>query len=192
MKEIWKTIPDLENYEVSNFGQVRSKNFTITTVDGRTRSIKGRILKLQVYTNGYKVVSINQAKKTIYSHPACVHRIVATTFIPNPENKRTVNHIDGNKLNNHVSNLEWCTSSENNYHAFRTGLKKGYVSQKAINLLIKRTSKPVRVTNGNSNTIMKFNSANAFARFIKRKAITVQKAIKHGYLCYGKYLIERI
>lgn len=53
-----------------------------------------------------------------------IHRMIAETFIPNPDNKPHVNHIDGNRFNNHVSNLEWNTASENRYHAFRLGLAK--------------------------------------------------------------------
>jgi len=75
-----------------------------------------KILKYQVSKKGYRVVKL-KTKKTIP-----IHRLVALAYIPNPENKPQVNHIDGNKENNNVYNLEWVTASENNKHAFKIGL----------------------------------------------------------------------
>jgi len=80
-----------------------------------------RLMRNTINRCGYKLVSINKDNK---GKTFLVHRLVAAAFIPNPYNKETVNHIDGNKTNNHVSNLEWCTRSENQYHAHRTGLRK--------------------------------------------------------------------
>ena len=67
--------------------------------------------------NGYKAVSVMIDGKC---HGLVAHRLVAKTYLPNPEHKEQVNHIDGNKGNNHVENLEWCTAKENAYHAFNT------------------------------------------------------------------------
>lgn len=105
--EIWKPVPEYAGYyEVSNLGRIR-------------RIKTGKILK--GYLNEYyRVVLTVDSKGKDYS----VHRLVAMTFIPNPENKPDVNHIDGNKLNNRVDNLEWTTRSENMKHAYRTGLYK--------------------------------------------------------------------
>lgn len=78
-----------------------------------------RYLKQSIY-NGYKRVSI----MTIYGkgHPMLVHRLIAFIHVPNPQNKSEVNHIDGNKLNNNASNLEWVTSKENSLHAISLGI----------------------------------------------------------------------
>lgn len=84
--------------------------------DGNIKSLlTGKMLKLTVFKNGYKCVSLRRNMKTEKHY---VHRLVAQTFIPNPESKRTVNHIDGDTLNNNVSNLEWATDGENNKHSY--------------------------------------------------------------------------
>ena len=69
-------------------------------------------------------------KTALDGHTIVVHRVVATTWVPNPENKPFVNHINGNKADNRAENLEWCTTSENLLHAYRTGLEKKVLGQK--------------------------------------------------------------
>lgn len=103
--EVWKNISDI--HEVSNTGKVRNK-------------LLGKILVTGLDKRGYPRIriSINGLKKSLR-----IHRLVAIHFIPNPQNKSQVNHIDGNKLNNNDWNLEWNTNSENQLHAIRTGLK---------------------------------------------------------------------
>lgn len=94
------------------------------TEDGKCyNSLTNKYLKGQVnYKNGYLSYNLSLpdgCEKRLYAH-----RLVALNYIPNPENKKEVNHIDGNKLNNNISNLEWATSSENKYHAINSELRK--------------------------------------------------------------------
>lgn len=78
-------------------------------------------IKLQESENSYTYVNFTICRKT---YRPLVHRLVAETFIPNPENKSQVNHINGNKHDNSASNLEWCTAKENTRHAYSTGLRR--------------------------------------------------------------------
>lgn len=122
MIEKWKDILGYENmYQVSNFGRVRSLDRVLIRNDGRKYKYVGKLLKVNICkTNGsYLVHLYNNTEGRIAFY---VHRLVALSFIPNTENKPEVNHIDGNRNNNHVSNLEWTTRQENMDHGFRTGL----------------------------------------------------------------------
>lgn len=109
--EQWKDIPGFENkYQISNTGAVKSSC--------RNKEI---IMSPALNTFGYPKVGLYKDSK--YTS-ATVHRLVAEAFIDNPDNKPQINHIDGNKANNNVSNLEWCTNSENMQHAWRERLCK--------------------------------------------------------------------
>ena len=113
---MWKPIKGYEGmYEVSSHGAVRSCERI--TADGKHLSTK--ILHGGCYPNGYEFVCL---RKDGNNRNRMTHRLVAEAFIPNPDNLPVVNHIDGNKHNNNVTNLEWCTCSQNRKHAYDAGL----------------------------------------------------------------------
>ncbi len=110
-----------ESYEVSNTGLIKSIDRTVIGTDGTHYPRKGVMLKPTAHKDlGYFMVSLwkNNTGNSYY-----VHRLVCQAFHPNPENKNEVNHKDGNRHNNHSTNLEWVTRAENAEHAVQTGLK---------------------------------------------------------------------
>ena len=126
--EIWKGISGYkEYYMVSNYGNVKSLDRYITqrhkNGDTYERFIKGRILSRNKDNgNGYLIVNLS-AGAFVESRNEYVHILVAKHFIENTENKPTVNHIDGNKSNNNLENLEWATYSEQLIHAYDNNLR---------------------------------------------------------------------
>lgn len=112
MIEVWKPINNYEGiYEVSNLGNIRSLDRWIDN-NGYPQFKAGQIIKPGKTKKGYLKVNLN---KNGECHTVMIHRLVGNAFLENPDNKATINHIDHNKENNKLSNLEWMTYSENNY-----------------------------------------------------------------------------
>ena len=120
MNEIWKDIKGFENYQISNFGRVKSKERFVSNAC-RSYLKPEQILRTHVMKCGYLAISLRDFEQKC--HLLKIHRLVAIAFIPNPNNLPDVNHIDGNKENPIASNLEWCTPSENTIHAINSGLR---------------------------------------------------------------------
>ena len=116
--EIWQDIKGYEGiYQVSNIGRIKS--LARETRNGSCK--KEKILKTQIDKKGYLTIDLRKNKqRKSYK----VHRLVALAFIQNLDNKPQINHIDGNKRNNKIENLEWCTNSENQIHSYKNNLKE--------------------------------------------------------------------
>lgn len=156
-EEIWKDVKGYEGlYQISNFGRVKSLVY------------KGKIKELQTDKNGYARTSLWKKNNGSLKQ---VHRLVAIAFIPNPQNKSQVNHIDGNKKNNNVNNLEWVTPSENSIHAYRMGLRTVNKTGTGKYGKLNGSSKPVYMLDKETGEILiRFDSLADAGRYLGRKS----------------------
>lgn len=155
MKEVWKK-SICENYEVSNFGRVRNITTGYILKPYRTR---GKYLNVRLNNKSYKV-----------------HRLVGIAFMPNPENKPQINHIDSNKQNNNVNNLEWVTPKENIRHSIVAGTHKIPNCKKV--LLFK-----------NNKLFKEFNSINKASKYAGIKPKQMCELIEE---CKNDYSLKRL
>ena len=163
MEEIWKDIEEYAGlYQVSNLGRVKSL-------------YTNSILKGCKHINGYLVVNLykNGSKST-----KRIHRLVAQAFIPNPENKSQVNHIDENKTNNKVSNLEWTTRKENLNHGTRT------------ERIRKTQSIPIIATNLKTGEYTEFYGSSECARQLGLHQSNITEVLKGRYKQTGGYTFK--
>ena len=154
--EYWRTIPSFPVYSASNLGRIRN--------DGT-----GRIMHVYMNPRGYLTLTLRRNNKQEVQR---VHRLVAEAFLGGPHQDLDVNHIDGDKTNNCVENLEWCTRAENTRHAVRTGLRKG------------PRRKEVRIV----ETGQEFESIRACAKYFNTDISCVRYALEHSGVYRGYHL----
>lgn len=177
MQEIWKDVPEYEGtYQISNLGNIRSLNYNNNK---KTKNISQRIHK-----NGYLTVTIckNKIKKN-----KSVHRLVALAFLPNPNNYKCVNHIDGNKLNNYVENLEWCTHKQNTAHAIQHGLSNPHFMLGKTGIKNK-LSKKIFQCDLQGNIIKKWDCISDAARFYGIRSGNISNCLTGRNKTYKGYV----
>lgn len=140
-KVVWKTYPEFPFIETNQFGEIRAKDRWVTCKNGSKRVIKGRVLKQHLYPNGYMFVHFSLNGKQIN---LLVHRIVATCFLPNPNNHPVVNHKDNDRANNAVSNLEWCSREYNEAYKKKFGTSQVQIQGHHVFALELKTGKVLR------------------------------------------------
>lgn len=185
MGEVWKPIKNYEGlYEISNIGRVRSLDRKITDKNGKIKYFKGKVLKARKNKNGYFIISLCKDGKY---ETLQISRLVASAFIPNPNNKPCVDHIDTNRENNEVSNLRWVTYKENNNNDLtRKHMSEGKKGQ------FKGNENPMK----NPNVAKKISGENHYkATFTEEEVKNIREMYKNGLsvseIIYKIYGINR-
>ena len=163
MTEIWRDITNYEDtYQISNLGNVRSKDRVVLYIDKRKRIFPGQTMKLNIDTKGYYKVNLRKNNKF---KSLRIHKLVAEHFLKKEIGKNIVNHKDGNKLNNCVDNLEFVTISENTIHAIRV-LKKDFTNGG------KHSKKPI-ISIQKNNIYRFFDSVGSASKFFDSSRRTI-------------------
>lgn len=169
MTEIWKDITGYENsYQISNIGNVRSKDRVVLYIDKRKRIFPGQTMKLNIDTKGYYKVNLRKNNKF---KSLRIHKLVAEHFLKKEIGKDIVNHKDGNKLNNCVDNLEFVTISENTIHAIRV-LKKDFTNGG------KHSKKPI-ISIQKNNIYRFFDSVGSASKFFDLSRRTIGRKMNN-------------
>lgn len=186
MKEEWRDIPQYEGlYQVSNQGQIRSIDRIVRRNGETTKNLRGFILLPLYQKSGYMFVFLSKNGK---AKRIAIHRAVALAFIPNPENKPEVNHINEDKTDNRVENLEWATIKENRNYGTRiargianrnqTGEKNGMFGKRGS---LNPNSKKVLQYDLSGQFIREYDSVKMAAEMTHSNASLIAR-VANGYL----------
>lgn len=179
MEEIWKDIKGYEGlYQCSTYGNIRSLDRYVYESSGKRQFRKGQLIIPRKNKNGYLQFALNKnsKRKMVY-----IHLIVAETFIENTNKNDTVNHKDGNKLNNNIENLEWCSYSENNLHAYKE-LNRRVVNEGA-------SPKPVYVIDTINKSLEYYKSITETSNAIKLSHTQINRYIHSNKKWKGRYIL---
>ena len=193
MQEIWKPVKNYEGlYEISNLGNVKTLKRTWKVFNYQSKKYQNmhnveKILIGSISKCGYKQVLLTRNNK---KQIKLVHRLVAEAFLDNYDEKPCVNHKDGNKLNNNLENLEWCTYAENSNHAWKIGLEKSYLKGKYGKEHNK--SRKVNQYDLQGNFIKTWDCISDVTRNLKIDSGRITKCCKHEKYCHsaGGYIWE--
>ena len=180
---MFKQIKGFENYyEIDENGIVKSVDRMIWNGKGYVLK-KGQILKQAKNIKGYKIcyLSKNGKQKTCF-----VHRLVAITFIPNPQNLPQINHIDCNKENNNITNLEWCSNLDNHRHAIKNGLVWRWENAG------RKKIKVVKIDPKNNAVLEEYNSIAEASRLNHINSANLNSVIKGKRNLCGGYKWKKI
>lgn len=182
--EEWRDVVGYEGlYQVSNLGRVKSLSRRIVYKDGREYNYPSKVMKNQKVGTGYRSVTLYGVNgKKQYS----VHRLVAETFIPNPNNLSDVNHKDGCKTNNILSNLEWLSRSDNQKHAYKNGLNWVHMDE-----AIKECSRPVLQFTPDGKLVAEYPStmeASRITNYTQSRIATYCRGENKRFLTYKGYI----
>ena len=170
---IWKTYPEYPFIEANQFGEIITKDRYLLSKNRGERLVNGHILKQYLYPNGYMFVRFRLNGKRI---TLLVHRVIATCFLPNPNNYPVVNHKDNNRANNVVSNLEWCTREYNEAYKKNFG-----TSQEQIK------GRPVFAVNLKTGKVLRFKSQSEAARQLDINVSHINAVVKGRKPTAGGY-----
>ena len=176
--EIWKDIKGYEGiYQISNLGNIKSLDHYIRQRNNNYKLYHGKTLKPYMTSTGYYKIDLHNGKKRKIM---LIHRLIANAFIPNPDDLPEVNHIDGNKTNNNIDNLEWCTRSDNIKHSYKNKLH-----------IHCPKNKPVKQININTGQIINtYKSINDAARCLDLRHESISACAKGVTNSYGGYKWE--
>lgn len=190
----WRDVEGYEGiYQVSRYGEVRSLDHYVRSKNDSMRLSRGCLRAQDETQDGYMQVGLYDTEST--GHPLgkmrMVHVLVAQAFIPNPENKPFVNHIDGNKKNNCVENLEWVTAKENTEHAIRTGLRPAtHWTHDEIMRWNEIWNQKQRVAVRCIETQETFKSQSDAAKYFGVSTSDISKSVQNHTVCAGVHFVR--